>query len=153
MPYITIKQPPAYRQISFEEMIAGVQDLSKYVFANTSNTRTCYAEKLNPMLLKNTDINCMISLLTAFNSSNERLFARDRASLYRTFYIPKNSGGLRRIDAPEQELMTALRQLRALMEENMFALYHTSAFAYVRGRCTVDAIKRHQKNESKLTIF
>jgi hypothetical protein len=31
----------------------------------------------------------------------------------------------------------------------MFALYHTTAFAYVRGRSTIDAIKRHQRNESK----
>jgi len=69
--------------------------------------------------------------------------------LYRTFHIPKSSGGLRRIDAPLPELIAALRQLKVLLEENMFALYHTSAFAYIRGRCTVDAIKRHQQNESK----
>jgi len=31
----------------------------------------------------------------------------------------------------------------------MFTLYHTTAFAYVRGRSTIDAIKRHQRNESK----
>jgi hypothetical protein len=31
----------------------------------------------------------------------------------------------------------------------MFALYHTTAFAYVRGRSTIDALKRHQRNESK----
>ena len=144
MPYITIKQPPAYHQISFDEMMAGVQDLSKFVVANTSNTRTYFAERVNPKLLENTDINHMITLLAAFNQTHEALFAKDRASLYRTFHIPKNSGGLRRIDAPEPELMNALRHLKLLMEENMFALYHTSAFAYVRGRCTVDAIKRHQ---------
>ena len=32
---------------------------------------------------------------------------------------------------------------------HMFALYHTSAFAYVRSRSTIDALKRHQRNESK----
>ena len=149
MPYITIKQPPAYSQITFEEMITGVQDLSKYVYANTSNTRTYYTEQVSQKLLENTDISYMISLLTAFNNSNVELFAKDRASLYKTFYIPKSSGGLRRIDAPQQELMNTLRQLKTLMEENIFALYHTSAFAYVRGRCTVDAIKRHQRNESR----
>ena len=31
----------------------------------------------------------------------------------------------------------------------MFALYHTNAFACVRGRSTIDALKRHQLNESK----
>ena len=152
MPYITIKQPPAYHQITFEEMMAGVDDLSKYVFSNTSNTRTYLANQVNPKLLENTSINHMIALLIAFNNTHEALFSKDRASLYRTFYIPKSSGGLRRIDAPEQELMNALRQLKTLMEESMFALYHTSAFAYIRGRCTVDAIKRHQRNESKWFI-
>ena len=152
MPYITIKQPPAYHQITFEEMMAGVQDLNKYVFANTTNTRTYHVEKVNPKLLENTDIVHMISLLETFNNNHDTLFEKDRASLYNTFHIPKSSGGLRRIDAPVPELMTALRQLKNIFEQNMFALYHTSAFAYVRGRCTVDAIKRHQRNESKWFI-
>jgi len=130
-------------------MMEGIQDLSKYVNHNTSNTRTYFAETVNPKLLENTNIEHMIGLLRSFNQSNEALFDKDRASLYKTFYIPKASGGLRRIDAPEQELMTALRQLKLIMEEELFALYHTSAFAYVKGRCTVDAIKRHQKNESR----
>lgn len=132
--------------------MAGVQDLSKYVVANTSNTRTYFAERVNPKLLENTDIAHMITLLRAFNQTHEALLEKDRASLYKTFYIPKSSGGLRRIDAPEQELMNALRQLKTLLENDMFALYHTSAFAYVRGRCTVDAVKRHQQNESKWFI-
>ena len=33
MPYITVKQPPVYYQISFEDMLAGIDDLSKYVFS------------------------------------------------------------------------------------------------------------------------
>jgi len=149
MPYITIKQSPAYHQITFEEMMAGVQDLSKYIYTNTSNTRTYFAQRVNPKLLDNTDVDYMVSLLRSFNHTHEALSHADRASLYRTFHIPKSSGGLRRIDAPVPELMCALRQLKMLMEESMFALYHTSAFAYIRGRSTVDAIKRHQQNESK----
>ena len=69
--------------------------------------------------------------------------------MYHTFHIPKSSGGLRRIDAPLPELMNALRELKTLFETQMFALYHTTAFAYVRGRSTIDALKRHQRNESK----
>ena len=45
--------------------------------------------------------------------------------------------------------MNALRELKTLFETHMFALYHTTAFAYIRGRSTIDAIKRHQRNESK----
>ena len=39
--------------------------------------------------------------------------------------------------------------MRKIPLTNLFSLYHTSAFAYVKNRCTVDAVKRHQKNNSK----
>lgn len=55
----------------------------------------------------------------------------------------------RRIDAPNTELSNALRALKYIFEENFKALYHTSAFAYVKRRSTLDAVKRHQSNESK----
>jgi len=149
MPYITIKQPPTYYQITFEDMLAGITDLSKYVMPNVTNTRTYWVNRLNDKLLENTDIDGMIEVLKIFNQSKEALFQADRASLYHTFHIPKSSGGLRRIDAPLPELMNALRELKTLFETYMFALYHTTAFAYVRGRSTIDAIKRHQRNESR----
>ena len=55
----------------------------------------------------------------------------------------------RRIDAPQQEFMLALRELKDIIENKFFASYHTSAFAYVRGRSTIDCVKRHQENNSK----
>jgi len=135
--------------MSFEEAIAGVDDLSKYVQPNITNTRTYFVEQPNQRLLENTDVDNMIAALKAFNTSKESLFVQSRKSLYHSFHIPKSSGGLRRIDAPLPELMTALRELKTLFEINMFALYHTTAFAYVKGRSTIDALKRHQRNESK----
>jgi RNA-directed DNA polymerase len=69
--------------------------------------------------------------------------------LYETFYIPKSSGGMRRIDAPLPELKNALTVLKGILENEFHALYHSSAFAYVHGRCTVDAVRRHQLNQSK----
>jgi hypothetical protein len=91
----------------------------------------------------------MVASLSTFNNKHEELFAQDRASLYRTYHIFKKTGGVRRIDAPTRELMTALRELKTLLEEELSALHHTSAFGYVRRRSTVDAIKLHQKNESR----
>lgn len=55
----------------------------------------------------------------------------------------------RRIDAPNEELKGALHRLKQIFEESFGALYHTSAFAYVKKRSTLDAIKRHQANESR----
>lgn len=55
----------------------------------------------------------------------------------------------RRIDAPKEELKCALYQLKTIFEEVFGALHHTSAFAYVKNRSTIDAVRRHQSNESK----
>lgn len=55
----------------------------------------------------------------------------------------------RRIDAPKDELKGVLYQLKSIFEEMFGALYHTSAFAYIKNRSTLDALKRHQSNESK----
>jgi len=149
MPYITIKQPPKFYQMTFEDIMAGIDDLSKYVMPNVTNTRTYWVDRPNAELLEKTNVSRMVELLNAFNQSKEALFVQNRASLYHTFHIPKSSGGLRRIDAPLPELMNALRELKTIFETQMFALYHTTAFAYVRGRSTIDAVKRHQRNESK----
>lgn len=59
------------------------------------------------------------------------------------------SGSFRKIDAPKQELMDALRSLKTIFEQDFRILYHTSAFAYIKKRCTLDAVKRHQANESR----
>lgn len=57
--------------------------------------------------------------------------------------------GFRRIDAPNFTLKTALSELKDLLEVKCGALYHTSAFAYIKDRSTLKAMKRHQRNESK----
>lgn len=149
MPYITLQQAPIHYQLSFEEILEGAVDVSRMVVSNATNTRTHYRKNLKTEFLDKFDINSMIAMLERFNEQNAKLFEFDRKSLYRTFHIPKKSGGLREINAPVPELMNALRDLKTLFETNMFALYHTSAFAYVKGRSTIDCIKRHQHNESK----
>ena len=57
--------------------------------------------------------------------------------------------GFRRIDAPNYELKHALSTLKDMFEKDFGVLYHTSAFAYIKGRSTLKAMKRHQANESK----
>ena len=116
---------------------------------NLTNTRTYEVERISEKFLERFDVSKLVTKLSQFNASTEELRAKPRHDLYRTFHIPKKSGGLRKIDAPEPELMDALRRLKTIFEEDFKALYHTSAFAYVKHRSTVDAVKRHQANESK----
>lgn len=74
---------------------------------------------------------------------------------YNTFYLLKSSSKpgqkkYRQIDAPEPALKNALSELKGLFEEFMcYNTYHTSAFAYIPGRCTYDLVKRLQQNHSR----
>lgn len=157
MIYIIVRQSPKYHQMTLEEFLFGDENMSKYINSNETNTRTYEVDtvsyrlfdRLYPKAIKGTVITALIATLENFNETTEELRKKDRHELYHTFYIPKKSGGLRRIDAPLPELMEQLRRLKGIFEDKFHVLYHTAAFAYIKQRCTLDAIKRHQMNESK----
>lgn len=149
MVYITVMQSPIYHQMTLEEFLFQNFQAPTILNTNVSNTRTYAYETVSEHFTSRIDTDALIRKLVRFNEQTEALRAQERSTLYETFHIPKRSGGLRRIDAPKPELMNALRNLKTIFEEDFHALYHTSAFAYVKNRCTVDAVKRHQKNNSK----
>lgn len=149
MVYITVMQSPIYHQMTLEEFLFQNFQAPTILNTNVSNTRTYAYETVSEHFTSRIDTDALICKLVRFNEQTGALRAQERSTLYETFHIPKKSGGLRRIDAPKPELMNALRNLKTIFEEDFHALYHTSAFAYVKNRCTVDAVKRHQKNNSK----
>ena len=149
MVYITVMQSPIYHQMTLEEFLFQNFQAPTILNTNVSNTRTYAYETVSEHFTSRIDTDALIRKLVRFNEQTEALRAQERSTLYETFHIPKRSGGLRRIDAPKPELMNALRNLKTIFEEDFHALYHTSAFADVKNRCTVDAVKRHQKNNSK----
>ena len=149
MVYITVRQSPMYHQMTLEEFLFSSEPVNTIINANTTNTRTYKQEKLGDTFKRKVTPSYLIDKLRQFNVTFDFLHkVEDRHELYRRFCIPKKSGGLRQIDAPNDELMGALRLLKDIFENDFHALYHTSAFAYVKGRNTVDAMKRHQENES-----
>lgn len=149
MVYITVRQSPIYHQMTLEEFLFQNFQAPPVVNANMANTKTYEFENASEHFTSRLDVDSLIRKLEQYNQSTAQLREKDRHSLYDSFHIPKKSGGLRKIDAPLPELMDALRRLKTLFEEDFHALYHTSAFAYVKKRCTVDAVKRHQQNNSK----
>ena len=151
MIYITVKQPPMYHQMSLEEFLFQTETRPAVINENLTNTRTYEVERVSQRFIQKFGFNIerLIQKLEAFNAQTEELRQKPRHELYYEFHIPKKSGGLRKIDAPEPELMDALRRLKTIFEEDFKVLYHTSAFAYVKKRSTLDAVKRHQANESK----
>lgn len=150
MYYIVVRQSPHYHQMTLEEFLFGEDTTEPISITNNeTNTRTYEVERISEKFEKLINIPDIIGKLKAFNDSTSGLHDVDRHSLYREFYIPKKSGGLRKIDAPEPPLMDALRRLKTIFEVDCKVLYHTSAYAYIKHRSTLDAVKRHQANESR----
>lgn len=226
MVYITVKQPPMYHQLSLEEFLLGDIHDTALIRKNTSNTRTYCLNQAPKKFTDKLSVNHLISELAGFNKAADSLRAKDRLSLYTSFYIAKHGKGMeamfkntfdtqdryiecdaskvckgiahavqpllsehemtehqkmfekaekeyisvlkkagfntdkvdfnkvlkssfRLINAPKYELKETLTGLKSILEDDFGILYHTSAFAYIKKRCTIDALKRHQANASK----
>lgn len=150
MIYITMLQHRKPRQLTWEDVIADKINFSDFANdeSNSTATITKKCEKIDDAILKKINVQGMINWLKKFNQDNDKLFCQKREDLYYTFKIPKNSGGFRRIDAPNDELQAQLRRLVKFFSDDCGIMYHTSAFAYIKGRSIIDCLKKHQKNES-----
>ena len=151
MPYVTFNKPQKYYQLTLDDILNGF-DLSKLeVTKDTKDTTTYLAKDCNLRKIKEKiDFAEMHQKLLDFKATYIDLInTEDKSKLYRSFKIPKRSGGLRQIDAPLPALMEALNDLKDILERKFFFTYHTCAFAYVKGRSTIDAVKRHQANKSR----
>lgn len=152
MVYITVKQSPQYHQMSLEELLFGELETPRsqvLINPNLTNTRTYAVDAVSEKFTKRIDVDKLIAKLERFNEETKELRDKPRHDLYYEFHIPKKSGGLRKIDAPEPELKDALYHLKTIFEEDFFALYHTSAYAYIKKRSILDCLKKHQQNESR----
>lgn len=149
MIYFTIKQPIKYKQFTLEDLLSGKALYPVAANKYQTNTRTYELDAPMTKMSSLFDISELINKLAEFNKKHSELMSAERSSLYHTFHIPKRKGGFRRIDAPNDELKDALTELKNIFEEDFGVLYHTSAFAYVKKRSTIDAAKKHQMNESK----
>lgn len=150
MPYITANRAPKSYQLTLDDILNGVDESRLALQKDTKDTRTWYVERVSRKLIERTDWNDMKMSLRHFVAKYYSLISmEDKSSLYWHFKIPKRSGGLRQIDAPNDELKAAQYELKLILEKKFYMSYHTSAFAYVHGRCTIDAVKRHQTNHSR----
>lgn len=148
--YITVNREPRVYQLTFEDIMYGLDESKLALQKDTRDTTTWKVDAINRRLIKKTDFNAMQAALRGFVERYQDLIAvKDKSTLYRSFKIPKRSGGLRQIDAPNDELKRALYDLKMIFEKKFYMSYHTAAFAYVHGRSTIDSVKRHQQNKSR----
>lgn len=148
--YITVNREPRVYQLTFEDIMYGLDESKLMLQKDTRDTTTWKVDAINRRLIEKTDFNAMQAALRGFVERYQDLIAvEDKSALYRSFKIPKRSGGLRQIDAPNDELKRALYDLKMIFEKKFYMSYHTAAFAYVHGRSTIDSVKRHQQNKSR----
>lgn len=161
--YIVVRQSPKFHQMSIDEMLGLKNYVDGILNDPSSDTRTYVTNKVNSELVDAVGVDFLIKKLHDFNEKNghliddireyesipknKRLNVKDR--VYYEFLVPKHDGKMRTIDAPRDDLSEALRELKYIFENYFHALYHTSAFAYVKNRSIVKCLKRHQNNESQ----
>lgn len=148
--YITYWLPQKTRQISFDEIMAGITNVNQLqnVSDKTATVTVC-RNNLTERLFRITNTPAMIAQLYEFNAKYDKLEHCDLKTHYRHFEIPKKSGGWRPIDAPDKELSDALVELRELLKGFMIASYHTAAHAYIPGRGILTAVRKHQAGHIK----
>ena len=157
--YAVFEQSPWYHQMTLEELLFGT-DTQRYVEnSNENNTRTYVTDLQNDKLIEKYDTYRLMRALTKLLSDYADIYSADDLSVfYDTFYIPKRTHGMRRIDAPTGRLYRAQTELRKIFQDAMEidgagnhfgATYHTAAFAYVKGRSPKACLERHAANESR----
>ena len=68
---------------------------------------------------------------------------------YKEFKIPKKTHGFRTINAPDDILKPKMTKVAKILSDELQILAHDSAWAYVKGRDVITAMKEHQKNNSR----
>ena len=148
MYYVTVKAGSSVRQMSIEELLFAKQIKPVFTGGDGTTTRTYKFDDVPDKYYLGRSVRQIINRLKEFNQSTEYLRNYNRNDLYEHFKIPKSSGGLRPIDAPKAELKAALTRLADILKNECGGLYHTSAYAYVTGRCHFMGLQKHQRNNS-----
>lgn len=68
---------------------------------------------------------------------------------YKTFKIPKRSGGFREIDAPNDELKVIQKRIAKFITNKLKYLPSNNAYGFTKNRNCKLAMEQHQKNNSK----
>lgn len=153
--YLTLKRKPQHKQLTFDELLFGDIDLREtYNPNNDNNTITYRLDYIPQHYVEAADIPSLIDKLKGFNNVSQECRKVPRKELYHHFRIPKKTTDKngyikwRDIDAPLEPLMSHLRLLKNMLENEFFCMHHTASFGYVKNRSTYKALKRHQQNES-----
>lgn len=140
---ITLPQAERFRAPTFDDFMKGLNSFDQL---KTYDATGCVTKMVKADSVRNQfNIAAFKLTLDNFLTATETLRADDLHKHYNSFKIPKKSGGLRQINAPDDELKSALRMLVSILSNVMPRTYHTNAYAYISDRSTYDAVSKHQR--------
>jgi len=132
-------------QLSFEDFLNGVfhTNYPKDFFTHYLELDEEKEEKLRQKY----DIPTMEYIITTWVRNCEEF--TNTKEHYHKFFIPKRTGGMREINAPNDEFKIKLQALQLVFQKQLKTLPHNCAFAYVEHRSTKHSLLRHTKNKSR----
>lgn len=163
MVYVVVPQKGKEHQLTFSQLLSeNADDILERMRLNSKETYDTHTylvneNRIQEKVINKFDVESVIRRMSKFIDKYQNLFdVVDRHNLYHRFWLPKkskpnatNHRDMRQIDAPNDELKTALTELKDIFETECMVKYHTSCFSYVKGRSTKMALERHQSNGSK----
>lgn len=153
MTLVISKQPERHKQISILDLYNPNFSLDSLPHYNNDPTSTLCRSTNYPWRILSQDERmrffCLANDLYKFSETYSDLINDDMNKYYYTFFIPKRNGKKRRIDAPQGKLKQALDDLKKILTKHCCGLYHTNAFAYIKGRQPKAAVMKHQQNMSR----
>lgn len=141
MYFLTYNCTPDFKPMSFADIMFGRTPNPNTVQTRTTQITNWEAINANAKYRVQQICEKIPALIEPYIGQNMEQY-------YTSFRIPKHSGGTRQIDAPDYRLKNTLTSVRLLFEWAGF-LEHDSAYAYVKSRCTKDALERHTEKEHK----
>lgn len=148
MPYVVTPVSPKGAAPSLSQLLSGETAPACHKPRRYPGTLTRFYACLPAGLYRPEDVRRLVSSLKPF-AHTASCYPSSMTGQYRMFQIPKHSGGMRSICEPMPRLYSDQVALRELLINEFGALYHTTAFAYCKGRSIKHCMQRHQANQSR----
>lgn len=97
-------------------------------------------------LIKKFKLDYLKNNLESINNMIKNIDIENKENLYYTFQIPKSSGGMRTIEAPEESLKSIQRHIIHILKNQYYLLEHNNAQGYVNHKCTVTNARFHKES-------
>lgn len=109
-------------------------------------TKKALTQEVEEFSRKNLDyIDAMLPYLYDLYEEAEKILSQeDISKRYKTTYIPKKSGGKRRIDEPDQKLKEYMKKVVYVFTNKFNLVFPSSAYAYIKGRNTKQMAEAHK---------